>query len=1037
MRHVPRLTYSVSTALAFDQHAAFHHGSVTAMDFCLLGPLVVLRGATMVPVQAGKQRAVLAMLLLNANRVVPLEELAETLWGSAPPRSARVTVQNYVVRLRKALGEEGRSRIGTQPRGYVISVAASELDMTRFEVLLGAARQAARDGSWEIAAAQARTALALWRGEPLADVESELLARREVPRLADLRLLALETRIDGDLHLGCHAEVIGELRQLAAAHPLREHLHALLMLALHRDGRQAEALAAYQNARRVLLEELGTEPGRELRGLHQQILAADPALDLPAPPEDDAGPPAVSADLEQDHAVPTVAIVPRQLPAVVRHFTGRQAELAELTALLDTAREDGTAVAVAVIDGAPGLGKTALAVNWAHRAAARFPDGQLYVNLQGFDPSGEIVLPGTAIRGFLDAFGIPAERVPASPESQAALYRSLLAGRRVLIVADNARDAGQVRPLLPGSPGCVLLVTSRNRLTGLAAGEGARLLTLDVLPTTAAQALLASRIGVRRARAEPGAVEQLARLCGRLPLALTVAAALAAARPKMPLAAAAAELADAAGRLKALETGDPVTDIRTVFSWSCQHLEQLPARMFRLLSVHPGPDITVPAAAALLNVTRDSARDALGALAMANLVGEHVAGRFALHDLLRAYAAEQAAEHEPAAERRAAIERVLDYYLHTGHAAALLLDSTRDPISLAEPPPGVTPERLVSSQQALAWFEAEHRVLIAAIATAEQARFDARAWQLPWTMDSFLNWRGHWLEWAAAQRTALAAATRLGDAVAQATAHNLLAHAHASLGDYAEASAHLTECLSLCRQLGDEIGQARAHQSLGVVAEHKGRPADALGHAQQALALCEATGNQVRLAAALNNLGWCLALTGDYPQAQATCRQAVALHRQLGHRRGEANAYDSLGYAEYKLGNLIDAADCHRRALRIAREFGDRHFEAEVRTHLGDVHHAAGDPRQARDYWQQALDILDDLHHPGTAQIRAKLSQHKASLQRSLARPDPDLSARRKESHREGASARFHVRKNVSEERVEPIAYVPALSADFPVGGER
>jgi DNA-binding SARP family transcriptional activator/tetratricopeptide (TPR) repeat protein len=946
------------------------------MEFCLLGSLAVRRGDTVIPVQAGKQRAVLATLLLNANRVVPVEDLAETLWGSAPPPSARVTVQNYVVRLRKALGEEGHSRIGTQPRGYVISVAVGELDMTRFEVLLGAARQAARDGSWDTAAAQARAALALWRGEPLADVESELLALREVPRLADLRLQALETRIDGDLHLGWHAEVIGELRQLAAGHPLREHLHALLMLALYREGRQAEALAAYHAARRVLVEELGSEPCRELRGLHQQILAADPALDLPRLDEGGAAPLLISADREQDHAVRALEIVPRQLPAAVRHFTGRRAELAELTALLDAAGGDGTAVVIAAIDGAPGIGKTALAVDWAHQVATDFPDGQLYVNLQGFDPSGEIVLPGTAIRGFLDAFGIPAERVPPSEMSQAALYRSLLAGKRVLIVADNARDAGQVRPLLPGSPGCLVVVTSRARLTGLAAAEGARLLTLDVLPTGEARDLLARRIGARRARAEPGAVEQLARLCGRLPLALTVAAARAAGRPQMPLAAAAAELAGAASRLQALETGDPVTDVRTVFSWSCQHLEQLPARMFRLLGVHPGPDITIPAAAALLHVTQDDARAALGALAMANLVEEHNPGRLALHDLLRAYAAEQAAEHEPQAGRQAAIGRVLDYYLHTSHAAALLLDPSREPVTLAPPQPGVTPEPLASSQHALAWFEAEHRVLISVIATADQIRSDSCAWQLPWAMDSFLNWRGHWQEWASAHRTALTAATRLGDPALQATVRNLLAHACASLGDFAQARDHLTHCLRLYQQLGDPIGQARAHQSLGVVAEHQGRPADALGHAKQALALCRAIGNQVMLAAALNNVGWCLVLTGAYLQAEAACRQAVALHRQLGHRSGEAHACDSLGYAEHKLGNLAQAADCHRRALSIARDLGDRYFEAEILIHLGDVWHTAEDLHQARNSWQRALDILEDLHHPDEAQVRAKLRPH-------------------------------------------------------------
>jgi tetratricopeptide (TPR) repeat protein/transcriptional regulator with XRE-family HTH domain len=669
-------------------------------------------------------------------------------------------------------------------------------------------------------------------------------------------------------------------------------------------------------------------------------------------------------------------VVPRQLPPAVRDFIGRDAALAELTALLDAARANDAGVVVAAVDGAPGVGKTALAVRWAHQAAAKFPDGQLYINMRGFGPSAEIVPAQTATLRFLDAFGVPSGQVPSSPDSLVALYRSLLAGMRVLIVVDNARDAAQVRPLLPGSPGCMVLVTSRARLTGLAAAEGARLLTLDLLSPGEARGLLARRVGVGRAKAEPDAVDELAWLCGRLPLALTVAAALAAARPGMSLTAVAAELTGAADRLRALETGDPVTDVRTVFSWSCDHLDELPARMFRFLGVHPGPDITVPAAAVLLNVASADARFGLGALAMANLVDEHVPGRFTLHDLLRDYAADQAAEQEPQTERQAAIQRALDFYLHTSHAAALLLDPSREPVTLNSPRPGVMPEPLTSSQQALAWFEAEHRVLMSAIAAAEQTGSDTHAWQLPWAMESFLNWRGHWQEWAAVQRTALAAATRLGDAAGQATARRLLAHTFARTGNYDQARVLLTHCVGLYRQLGDQIGEGRVHQTLGWVAERQNWHADALGHAEKALALYQAAGDQARQAAALNNVGWCLVLAGDYQRARTFCSQAVALHRQLGHRRGEANSLDSLGYAEHKLGNLTQAADCHRRALAIVRELGDRYDEAEFLTHLGDVCHTSGDQPTAENHWQKALDILNDLHHPDAAQLGARLRQH-------------------------------------------------------------
>jgi DNA-binding SARP family transcriptional activator/tetratricopeptide (TPR) repeat protein len=926
------------------------------MEFCLLGPLTVRRGDTVVPVQAGNQLVVLAALLLKANRVVPVEDLAETLWGTAPPPSARVTVQNYVVRLRKALGDQDHSRIGTRPRGYVISVATGELDVTRFEVLLGAARQATRDYSWDTAAAQARAALALWRGEPLADVESELLAVHEVPRLADLRLQAQEIRIDADLHLGRHAEVTWELRQLVAAHPLRERLHALLMLALYRDGRQAEALAAYQSARRVLVEELGTEPGPELRSLHQQILAADTGLIGIGP-------------------------APRQLPAAVAGFAGRAAELAALTRLLDEPAKGPGMVVISAIGGTAGVGKTALAVHWAHQVAGRFGDGQLHVNLRGYDPSGTPATPAEAIRGFLDALGVPRERMPASPEAQAGLYRSLLAGKRVLIVLDNARDEQQVRPLLPASPASLVLVTSRSQLGGLAAADGARLISLDVLSHAEAVELLTARLGSDRVGAEPAAVGRIASLCACLPLALAIGAARAATRPGFPLAAVAAELADSADRLDALDAGDPGSSVRAVFSWSYQQLTSEAARMFRLLGLHPGPDITVPAAASLAATGEADARRLLRELARAHLIAEHLPGRYAFHDLLRAYAAEQAGHSESQDDRREATGRVLDHYLHTAARAALVVVPGKEPVALAPPRPGVAAGQPADASQALAWFEAEHQVLLAAVALAAESGFDAHAWQLPWAMTPFLHKRGHWQEWAATQRTALAAATRLGDTAAQAVCSRLLGLACTSLGDHDQARSHYVGSLTLYQRLGNRLGEAKVHHNLGYLAQLQGRYADALGHSEQALCMYQAIGDKANEVAALNGVGWCHGLVGDYQQARVFCRQAVTLSAETGDRWLEGAAWDSLGYAEHHLGNLAEAAACYQRALGVTREAGARFAEAGTLTHLGDTHRAAGELTQARDAWQQALAILEDIQHPDVGQVRAKLAglNHHAS----------------------------------------------------------
>jgi tetratricopeptide (TPR) repeat protein/transcriptional regulator with XRE-family HTH domain len=667
-------------------------------------------------------------------------------------------------------------------------------------------------------------------------------------------------------------------------------------------------------------------------------------------------------------------VIPRQLPAPVRQFAGRASELAELTALLNDARaRTPAAVVITAIDGTAGVGKTALAVYWAHQAANQFPGGQLYVNLRGFDPSRKPMPSAEAIRNLVDALGVPAERIPASPDAQAALYRSLLAGKRMLVVLDNARDAQQVRPLLPGSAGCLVVITSRSQLSGLVAAEGVRALTLDLLTDAEARELLSLRLGAERVSAEPEAAAELIRLCARLPLALAITAARGAALPRLGLVALAGELKDAQPILDALDIGDPAASVRTVFSWSLRNLGAPAARMFRLLGLHPGPDITMPAAASLACLPPSEARRALRELAEAHLITEHAPGRFSLHDLLRAYAAEQAAEREQDTERRAAIERALDYYLHTSHAAALLLDPTRQPVTLDPARDGVTPDRFGDGQQALAWFDAEHQVLISAVTLAAETGLDVCAWQLPWALKDYLDWRGYWQEWAALQRTALAAATRLGDTAGQAAARVLLAQTCVRLGDYDQARTHLTSCLGFYRQAGDRLGEARVHQHLGGVAMYQGRPADSLAHAERAADLFRAIGNQAGQAAALGNAGWCHALLGHYQQARKFCRQATALHRELGNRHGEANCWGSLGYAEHKLGNLSEAADCHHRALDIFRELGARHEQAEVLTYLGDVRDTAGDRQEARDAWRQALDIFGELHHPDAAQVRARL----------------------------------------------------------------
>jgi tetratricopeptide (TPR) repeat protein/transcriptional regulator with XRE-family HTH domain len=667
------------------------------------------------------------------------------------------------------------------------------------------------------------------------------------------------------------------------------------------------------------------------------------------------------------------ATVPRQLPAAVPDFTGRTAELAALTRILGQAGTGGPGtVVISAIGGTAGVGKTALAVHWAHQVAQHFSDGQLYVDLHGFDPSGTPATAADAIRGFLDALGVPPERIPASPEAQAGLYRDLLSDRRTLIVLDNARDEQQVRPLLPASTASLVLVTSRSQLGGLAAAEGARLVRVDVLSHTEAEQMLTVRLGAKRAAAEPDAVDRIVGLCSCLPLALAVAAAWAAARPGFSLAVLAEELADSASRLDALDTGDLAASVRTVFSWSTRQLGPEAARMFRLLGLHPGPDISVPAAASLVGKAEAEARRRLRELARAHLITEHVPGRYGMHDLLRAYAAEQARARDDQ-DGHEALGRVLDHYLHTAAGAALLLDPAKEPVVLALPRPGAIRAQPADRWQALAWFEAEHQVLLTAIDLAARSRFDTHAWQLPWAAASFLAARGHWRESAATQRAALVAATRLGNTAAQALSGRLLANACAKLGDHDQARGHYASSLTLYQALGNRLGEAKIHYGLCSAAEREGRYADALGHAEQALRLYQAIGDKANEAHALNGVGWCHGLLGDYQQARAFCQQALALCAEAGNRWVEGDAWDSLGYAEHKLGNRAEAAACYQRALSIFRESGARVDEAHTLTRLGDTCHAVGELAQAWDAWHEALAILQDLQHPDAVQVRAKL----------------------------------------------------------------
>jgi tetratricopeptide (TPR) repeat protein len=637
---------------------------------------------------------------------------------------------------------------------------------------------------------------------------------------------------------------------------------------------------------------------------------------------------------------------------------------------------DASEPAVVVVTGTAGVGKTTLAVRFARQVTSRFPDGQLYVNLRGFDPSAVPTEPGIALQAFFDALGVPPRQVPATLDAQTGLFRSLLEGRRMLLLLDNARSTEQVRPLLPASPGCMVVITSRNQLTGLVAAEGARLLPLGVLSNAEATEMLAGRLGAERVAAEPDAAAELACHCAGLPLALSVTCARAVTRPGVALGDLAAELRDARGRLDALETGDEVTDLRALFSWSYRKLSPPAARMFRLLGLHQGPDISAAAAASLAGLPAGEARAALTELTRASLLTEDAVGRLGCHELLRAYAAEQATEGERAAEREAARRRLADHYVRTARAASERLYPARGRVELPPWPPDVAPEKFASYEAALAWFDAEHRVLQEAIiAMAAEPGLEAYCWTLAWHWSPILKRRGQIQDVAALQRTALACAHRLGDPVALAHVHYDLGHVSGRLGDWAESLEHLTLSLELFTELGDQANIGQVRHGLALLLDQQHRYAEALEHALEALRLRRAFAAPAVVAYSENAVGWIYAHLGRHAEALRHCGRALELHRESGSRSGAADTLDSMGYAYDGLADYGQAIAHYEQAVDIYRDIGDAESQASSLIRLGDTQLTAGLPARARLSWEQALAVLTRIPGVDTGEVRGRLAQ--------------------------------------------------------------
>ena len=894
------------------------------MEIRLLGPLEI-RDNSGAPtlVTSAKQRVVFAALALQPGQVVSAESLVDCLWGDCPPATARETVHSHVTRLRKNLPATESTRIVTRAPGYLLDVRAEDVDLYRARDLRKAAAEC---GDREKAVELLEEARDISRGDLLADVDSELLRQRHVPAWEEFLTQLTEARIDAEMALGKHAEVLGELRSLISERPLAEHFRGQLMRALHATGQAGEALREYQRGRQALLDGLGVEPGSYLRSVHQEILTATGPVPEPAT----AG--------------------PAELPHAIRGFVGREAELAELDKV---AGEAG----IVVLHGMGGVGKTTTAIHWAHGARSRFPDGQLHLNLRGFDHTEAPMRPAEALPRLLHSVGVPPGSVPSTVDEQAARLRSLLADRRTLVLLDNAADAEQVRPLLPGGRHCLVLITSRNRLSGLIAREHAAGVRIGPFSPAESTDLLTEYLGTARLRDDHANTAALAAYCGYIPLALSIVAARALEDPDLTPSELNAQLR-VGQRLDAFELAEAGENLRAVFSWSYRALSPAAAKLFRLLALHPGQTLSQPSAAALSGV--DRVEPLLAELTRANLLDRHPADRYRCHDLLRDYAAELVAE-DP--EESLARQRVLDWYLHTMVAAERLLRPHRPPFDLVEPVAAVTPAVFTDNQDAMRWCEAEQATLIAAIDDAAAHGLHEHAWQLALALSSYCYVGKRRREWLATSEIGLRSARVLGDPKAEGAMLASLGSAYGSNGHHDEAirygrqalELHLatgdhdrapvtlnsiavayaetrrfepalaafTQARDLHRARGNALGEALALMNIALANSSLGWLGPATSHNREALAVFQRRGDRYHTAICLANLAETYALGDDHPRAVDRYRQAIEQHVLAGNDFGRARTLMNLGHSLRQLGEPEQARDCWRRAQAAFEELGD------------------------------------------------------------------------------------------------------------------
>lgn len=902
----------------------------------------------------------LAALLLRAGEVVSVEALAAALWDDDPPPSARNTIQGYVRRLRDALGPLS-SRVVTRAPGYLVEVRPGELDLHAFTGLRDGAATAAQAGEWDRAAELLAEALALWAGDPLLDVPSEHLRRTEVPGLTELRQGALEARIDAELRVGRPEEAIAELRGLVVAHPFRERLRELLMLALYRAGRQGEALSAYQQAREMLVDELGIEPGHRLQRLHRQILAADPALDGEEP---DA-----CEHREAPEGGPR-GEAPRQLKAGLPDFTGRATQVRRLreTLLPPSGRRPGS-VTVAAITGPGGIGKTTLALYVGHEVADLFPDGQLFLSLGG---ATSPVPPAELLSRLLRDLGVPDSGIPADEDERAARFRTLTADRTMLIVLDDAHSATQVRPLLPGSGDSAIIVTSRSTLADL---PGCVFTELELLSAQESAALFTAIVGERRTSDDPEGINGIVASCAGLPLALRIAGSKLATQPRWTVGQLATLLATEHRRLGELATGD--TAVRASFEVSYLSLpagKLDPAGVFRMYGLSGLRTLSLPALAAMAGETVEQTAGSVAVLLDAHLLESPEPDRFQAHDLLRIYAAERAASDESDESRRGSLRRLFAWYQHTLNAAVREFHSGTHALPL-EPLPASVPEPHVTSlAQALEWLQADHANLLRIVMIAADQHMYEDCWRLAWLMRHYLEWCGRWPEFIVVIEEGLRAAEACEDRAAVAALLNGLGSAHWKLGRMETATQYYVRSLELRRELSDQEGEAAVLSNLGLVEMDCGNAASAIERFTAALAINRKLEYRYGEAFCLHNLGSAHESRGQLDEALGYLEQALEIRVRHCPLNQQAGTLHSLGALLLTMGRTQQAMDHLRQSLSICQETRLRYGEGMTLASLGDGYQSLGRAEDALQAWREAYDILTEVGAPEAAAVRVRLA---------------------------------------------------------------